>query len=104
MNVLFLTMGVRKTPSTRFRVKQYLNGLIMDGFNVTVLPIPHNLHNRFALLRHIYNHDIVVIQKKLFSTWELALIRRINPVLIYDFDDNVVAEHPKHPALRRRIK
>ncbi len=38
--------------------------------------------------------DVIVIQKKLFSIPELMCLRWCRKPLIYDFDDNVTAEHP----------
>lgn len=96
MKVLFLTIGFRKTPSTRFRVKQYLDALSKDGFEVSHIPVPHVFWKRVMILQHLYRSDVVVIQKKLFSSYELSIMRTINPKIIYDFDDNVMVEHPMH--------
>lgn len=106
MKVLFLTIGVRKTPSTRFRVKQYLDALSKDGFEVSQISVPHAFLKRVMILQHLYRNDVVVIQKKLFSSYELRVMRSINPKLIYDFDDNVMAEHPMHEinaCLQRKL-
>lgn len=96
MKVVFLTIGVRKTPSTRFRVKQYLDGLLKDGFEVYQFPVPHAFLKRVMILHHLYRNDVVVIQKKLFSSYELSIMKAINSKIIYDFDDNVMVEHPMH--------
>ena len=89
MKLLFLTIGKRTTPSTRFRVKQYLSRLEKDGVSCDLRHIEHAFFKRFSLLKNIAEYDAVIIQKKLFSPLFLFLLSHKSKCLIYDFDDLV---------------
>jgi glycosyltransferase involved in cell wall biosynthesis len=107
MRILFLTIGKRTTPSTRFRVKQYVPYLEESGIQCDIQHIPHAFHKRWRLLRGLKKYDAVIIQKKLFSAFELSLIAWVNRNIIYDFDDLVTAEHPMHKIsekVRKKLK
>ncbi|MFC1853844.1 glycosyltransferase family 4 protein [candidate division CSSED10-310 bacterium] len=94
MKILFLTIGSEKTPSTRFRVKQYFPLLEQAHVEFRHVPIPHATLKRISLLKHLSWSDIVFLQKKLFSVWELGLIKRFQRPLIFDMDDVIFQEHP----------
>ncbi len=104
MNIMFLTIGKRLTPSTRFRVKQYIDSLKAAGVECDARHIPHAFFRRLSLLKGLRRYDAVIIQKKLFSPLMLSLIKRANPNIIYDFDDLVTAEHPMHESTPKIIK
>ena len=104
MRLLFLTIGKRITPSTRFRVEQYIKYLEADGIECTVKNIPHSNFQRFSLLKKMSDFSAVIIQKKLFSALEIYLLKRANKNIIYDFDDLVTGEHPIHGLTPKVIK
>lgn len=106
MKVLFLTIGSNKIASTRFRVIQYLEGLSRYGVEVTHVTIPNAFIKRVGLIRHLHGNDLIVIQKKLFSEWELGLIKRVNPNIVFDFDDNITAPSSKNAGRKdsRQLK
>jgi glycosyltransferase involved in cell wall biosynthesis len=104
MKLLFLTIGKKTTPSTRFRVKQYISRLDDDGISCDVKNIPHAFYKRLSLLKDLSGYDAVIIQKKLFSALELYLLTKTNPNIIYDFDDLVTAEHPMHKHTAKVVR
>jgi len=104
MKILFLTIGSLTTPSTRFRVKQYLRYFTDDGITCEVKSIPHAFYKRFKLFKGLRDYDAVIIQKKLFSSFELSRIKKSNKNIIYDFDDLVTVLHPMHELTNKRIK
>lgn len=101
MKLLFLTIGRKNTPSTRFRVKQYVSHLKGNGVSCDIRHIPHPFYQRLSLLKNLGAYDAVIIQKKLFSPLELFFLSRANPNIIYDFDDLVTAEHPMHKVNKK---
>jgi glycosyltransferase involved in cell wall biosynthesis len=101
MNVLFLTIGSKTTPSTRFRVKPYFPFLDAEKIFYRHLPIPHATHKRLVLLGHLGWADIVFLQKKLFSLVELNVLKRFKRPIIFDMDDVIFHEHPQNADSRR---
>jgi hypothetical protein len=104
LKVIFLTEPP-KSPSTRFRVLQYIPGLEKDNFLVTVRDIPKQLSARLSVINELPAYDIVVLQRKLFQWWALWLIRRRSRVLIYDFDDALLFRdsNSTNPHSRSRL-
>ena len=67
------------------------------GIEPTALPIPSDLVGRIKMLREAARHDVVVIQKKTsFHSFELKLLRRANPRLVFDMDDAVMFHELEH--------
>jgi len=86
MRVLFLTHGV-ETPSTKYRVLQYLPLLARDGIEADRLDIPSGVLGRWRLFRRASAYDAVIYQKRLLPAWQFRILRRSARVLFYDFDD-----------------
>ena len=89
MRVLFLIQGMQ-TPSSRFRVLQYIPFLQQKGVYCDVCVTPKNPIERLWLFLNMHQYDICFIQKKIFSVVELAFIKRYARRIIYDFDDAVM--------------
>jgi glycosyltransferase involved in cell wall biosynthesis len=104
MRILFLTIGSERTPSTRFRVKQYFTLLEQAGVEFRHQPIPHATLKRFRLLREIRWAEIIFLQKKLFSMPELWILRRFSRPIIFDMDDVIFHEHPLYADTARGIR
>jgi len=93
IKVLFLTRYDRLRGSSRVRVYDYLPHLSRMGFQCRVLPFPKRLttvskcHYIIQTFRLAYWADVVVLQKLLLRKRFIDMLRRINPRLIFDFDD-----------------
>ncbi len=86
---LFLILGYEK-PSSKKRILAGVEALRANGHRVEAIPIPASPLKRMALLPVLRQHDVVVLQKKLFSAWQLQLVRRACRNLVFDFDDAVM--------------
>jgi glycosyltransferase involved in cell wall biosynthesis len=87
MKILFLVPRLDKA-STRYRVLQFVPWLEAAGCVVEVIPLTGGGHAKSFLRAAVA--DIVVVQKKLFSSLAIKLLRRVSRRLIYDFDDAVM--------------
>ncbi|MFH1090824.1 MAG: glycosyltransferase, partial [Pseudomonadota bacterium] len=87
LKILFLLEGL-STPSSRLRVQNYLPYLDHERFAWEIKVIPNSIFSRPGLFRAAAGADIVLVQKKLFRTWEVPFLKR--SLLIYDFDDMVM--------------
>jgi glycosyltransferase involved in cell wall biosynthesis len=107
LQVLFLVPRLDKA-STRYRVLQYFPALEEAGIRHEIRALSKTARNRLQLIRQVRAADVVFIQKKLFSTLEIALLRRLSKRLVYDFDDSVMykdgpASERQHARQRRRF-
>jgi glycosyltransferase involved in cell wall biosynthesis len=87
--ILFVISRMEK-PSSRLRVLQYLPFLKAKGYQAKVIELKKSLFRRLFFLLGSFFCDIVFIQKKLMSGWELALLRRSGARLVFDFDDAII--------------
>ncbi len=124
MRLLFLTVGSELVASSRTRVFQYLPYFRRAGMECRVIqaysdefiaasmarPLTaadHARHKlRFAarvveLLSLAPRFDAVFIQKVLLPRPVLALLRRLNTRLVFDFDDAIYATFEAKPGLVR---
>lgn len=60
------------------------------GHDVSIAEAPTTLAGRVQLLLDVGRHDVVVLQKKLFPVAYVAMLRKINPKLVFDVDDAVM--------------
>ncbi|MGH7201644.1 MAG: glycosyltransferase [Planctomycetaceae bacterium] len=89
MNILFLSTRQSK-PSFRFRVEPMLPFFAARGHRCDVAFLADGAWKRLRLYRRLSRYEAVFVQKRLFSRWELSLIRRAARRLIYDLDDAVM--------------
>lgn len=89
MEIAFLVSRLDK-PSTKFRVRCYLPRLGSAGVAARVFPLSKRPLGRWLVFLSLGRYDLVVVQKKLFSPWELQVMRRRARRLVYDFDDAVM--------------
>jgi glycosyltransferase involved in cell wall biosynthesis len=87
--MLFLVIAFHK-PSSRKRILNSLDFLRTRGHQVEAREIPSGLRGRLEILASLGRFDLVVIQKKLFAPGQLALIKRLNKNIVFDFDDAVM--------------
>lgn len=104
MRVRFLLSGGEGVASSRYRVYQYLPYLEEAGVTCHIQVIPSRLRDRWPLWAGLGQYDVTFIQRRLFTPWEVAWIRKKSRVLIYDFDDAVMYRPTGESTLSRRIK
>jgi glycosyltransferase involved in cell wall biosynthesis len=94
MRLLALLNGGADHPSSRFRVLQHLEVLRARGIEAEIVVAKRGSgYAPLQLRRLAAGHDVILIQKKLFSPWKLRLLPRRIPV-VYDFDDAVFEVSP----------
>ena len=94
LNVLFLPLHSIQWASSRYRVYYYADKLRPYGITARILhPRTYTIRAKVAyvvrLLVALLWADVVVIQKKLFRRPLYRLIRLLNAVTIFDFDDAI---------------
>ena len=86
--ILFLTVGDKNLPSTRYRVYQWISFLELEGWNVKCIRARHiRLRKLTQIIIHSLTADVIYIQKKLPFRPFLAFIKLLNRNIIFDFDD-----------------
>ncbi len=88
MNVLFI-IKTDRTPSSRIRVKDLLPLLGRHGIDATLETVPSSVLGRLNLFRKAGRYDTVLLQKKLLSAVEFAVLRKNARRLVFDFDDAI---------------
>lgn len=96
-SVLFIPLYHEIWASSRYRLYNFIPILKDMGIRCKVIPPPdRNPLARIIYLLNIFLHvnkfDIVFIQKKLFNRSILFFISRLNPKIIFDFDDALFAK------------
>lgn len=73
----------------RYRVAAFREPLAAAGVRLDVVPLPPTFVGRVRAHRAVRRADAVVVQRRLLSAVELALLRRWAKRIIFDFDDAV---------------
>lgn len=73
----------------RYRLTAFRPFLEAAGYKLALKRWPRSWLSHFSWQRHIGNADAVIVQRKLPPLWQLALLRRASPRLLFDFDDAV---------------
>ena len=98
----------RDHASTRYRVGQYARHLASAGLRLRLEPLAKGAAGRFRQMTRRRGRTVVLLQRKLLPLWQLALLRRSVPLLVYDFDDAVFYRdsfHPRGPcSLTRAVR
>lgn len=98
MKVLFFLGGNELKASTRIRVLQFLPFLKKDKIEYKLI-FPRNnksfkplrILKDYIELRQAKNFDVVFIQKRKFPIRQFEYLKKLNPNIIYDFDDAIFA-------------
>ncbi|MBU1001286.1 MAG: glycosyltransferase family 4 protein [Proteobacteria bacterium] len=96
--LLFLTQSGETLPSVRFRVLPFVRSAREAGFAADWMRYPKTALARVAFFARLPKTEIIVLQKKLVSRAELALLRTRAGTLFFDFDDALWARHPNQGA------
>jgi glycosyltransferase involved in cell wall biosynthesis len=99
IRVLFLPIYGPEGPSSRLRVYQYIQPLAEAGIDAEVI-IPPKLPGRLGKLLYLgrilarsRQAEVIFLQKQTLA-WGLSALARVNPRIIYDFDDAVFTQPP----------
>ena len=122
MRVLLVPSGTARVASARIRAYQYVAPLSRSGFDCTLIAASSDLTARLRLkstrmsrvaklsyyalatldrtvrmapiLVQAARSDVVYIQRTTFPGAALAILRRLNPRLVFDFDDAIQLRDP----------
>lgn len=97
MKICFLIQRFDK-PSSRYRVLQYLPALNECGIETEVHEVSNKAFERFKILNRAKKNPVVFIQKKLFHSFELHILKSRGARLVYDFDDAIMYRHRPVPG------
>ena len=73
----------------RYRIEAFAWALSQRGIMLDVASLEHGIVPRLRLLRAARGADVVILQRKLLPFWQLRMLRRLAPRLIYDVDDSL---------------
>lgn len=93
MKILFLLAG-KDLPSTKLRVLEHIGRSGPGHWEWDLAYLPKSSLSRLWLLTRASAYQGIFIQKKLLHSWEIILLRALNPRIVFDFDDAVM-----YPAL-----
>ncbi len=100
-SILFLSKHA-EAASTRYRILQYLPFLEKLGWQCQYHGVNNNnLKEKVRLLTACRDHDIVIIQRKLFDPITFSFIKRANRKLVFDYDDAIFSNSDGSPSKRR---
>ncbi len=81
-----------------YRIQHYFPFLEEMGFDVDHFIIPHGLRAKGELFGKMRDYDMVYLQRRLLSFFELGLLRRAARKLVYDVDDSVMYRSSGHDS------
>jgi glycosyltransferase involved in cell wall biosynthesis len=73
----------------RYRVTAFRPALEQAGHSLELRPYPRSWWSRLRLGRELRQADAVLVQRRLLPAWQLFLLRRAAPLLLFDLDDAV---------------
>lgn len=94
----------RDAVASRYRAIQYVPFLQERGWEVSVLPHDSTLRERMRLVQRAGAADILFVQKKRLSAWQLYRIRRAGTRIVYDVDDAVMFRSSRHADRASRTR
>lgn len=94
----------QQLPSSRVRVLNHVAELEKHGIYANVIEFPKNYSDRIRLYLACRCFDLVVIQKILFSGFDLFLLRHFSKKLAFDFDDAIYYRQDRHTENTSRYR
>jgi len=88
MKVLALIQG-RQHVCYRYRLEAFAWAMAERELYLEAVPLRKGTVGRIGQFRAARQADVVILQRRLLPIWQLALLRRSAPRLIYDVDDAV---------------
>jgi glycosyltransferase involved in cell wall biosynthesis len=77
------------SPSSRWRVLQYLPHFRKAGLDCAVEEVPSGMMAKLAAAKHGAGFDVVVLQKRLLPKLIALRLRRNSKKLVFEFDDAI---------------
>ncbi|HUU42275.1 MAG TPA: glycosyltransferase family 4 protein [Planctomycetota bacterium] len=90
----------------RHRADVFIPALQARGWRVEKSVIPRGFLRRLKFFRRLRRADVVVVIRKLFTRWQVRVLRWYARKLVFDFDDAVIYRDSsrKDPFSRSRAK
>lgn len=98
--ILFLSKGDH-SPSTRYRARAYFDLFEREGWKPLHLTLSGGPLQRMGILKEARRSAVVVILRKLLSPVFMGLLKRVSPVILYDFDDGLFCRDDGSPSPSR---
>ncbi len=73
----------------RYRLRAFQAGLENHGHTLALHELPRSWWGRLGIGRSLCDTDVVILQRRLLSQLELALLRKRVKRLLFDFDDGI---------------
>jgi glycosyltransferase involved in cell wall biosynthesis len=73
----------------RYRIEAFRQLWEAAGHRLTVQPLGRKLRERWKAIHRAGDFDLVILQRKLLSRWEIRRLRKYSHKLVFDFDDAV---------------
>lgn len=89
MKILFLVPSGTQRSHARYRVLPIVKMAQDAGMDVSYKSVPRGSYARYSFFSRLPFADIIISHRELFSTYELATLRRLTPKLVYDCSDAV---------------
>jgi glycosyltransferase involved in cell wall biosynthesis len=99
MKVLFITQK-KDSPSTKWRLLQFVPHLEKAGVACAVEEMPSNLVARLSQAGRASGYDLTVLQKRLLPKLILNRLRKNAKALIFEFDDVVTLKKDDEGSIR----
>jgi glycosyltransferase involved in cell wall biosynthesis len=80
----------------RYRIDPVRTALRDEGHWFSIQEMPSTPWGRLALYRELRHAHVVIVQRRLLSTWEVPILRRVSKHLIFDFDDALFQKSSYH--------
>lgn len=88
MNIVAL-VEAEEHVCCRYRIAAFRVHWEAAGHTLTIRPLGRTLRERWKAIRSVREFDLVILQRKLLSRLETALLRKRARRLIFDFDDAI---------------
>lgn len=99
VKVLFLT-NKKDTPSTRWRILQFVPHFEKAGLECSVEEWPSGMLARLSVAGKAAGYDVVVLQKRLLPKLLVNRLRKNSKVLVFEFDDMVTLKKDDEGAVK----
>lgn len=91
-------------PSSRIRVTNLLPEIRKAGIYAEARAYPKSISARMLMLKELGKFDIIYLQKKLLSIFEVKLLRLFSRRLIFDYDDAIYYRDDSHASFKSRSR